>query len=162
MTKGTISSQGWFGLNCFGESFLFIYVCVLCMHMYVCFHLCVSIHTRVHACGGKRLIPHIFIGCSPACGLRRSLSLEASWAHQFGYCSYRMLWECPVSSAPTPLATEAGRHICLAFTWVLGTWTLVFTLVPQLLFTLNHLSRPLYGNVFSCKFLFSFIVFAHR
>lgn len=82
MTKGRIIVSDGLAKLFFGIFFL-IYVDICPVHARVhVFHVYDSIHahvyTCVHACGGKRLMPHAFIGCTPACGLRQSLPLEAS------------------------------------------------------------------------------------
>lgn len=132
---------------------LFFCSCVLCMHMYVCFHMCQHTRTCIHAYRDKRLVLHVSIGCAPACGLRRSLSIEAT--------NSATVANQHAPGTP-PLLPSQHKHSLLPGIYV-GAGGLIsglITLVQRLLCMLSPPSCPLRGSVFSCKFLSRSIVFA--
>lgn len=108
------------GLHRGGDRNIYSMYACLCVHL----HMWVWVHVQVCACGGLRSIPGSFSAALP---LRKGFTIKFRTPDG---ASLKSQPACSGGSLSPPFKAEllAGCHSDLAFVWVLGVWTTVFTL----------------------------------
>lgn len=116
---------------------LLICMCVahLCVHVCRCVYM--GTHTSVDTCGGQSLMSKVVLDCSPLYILSQDLSPEprahwwswSSWLARFRGLLFFLPWPGVPGQLLQPPSTPLG----------FGAWILLFTLTPQMFYSLIHL-----------------------
>lgn len=102
-----------------------MYVVCMCIYLHVWEYICiwVQMHMCAHAYGAQRLVPDVFLGCSPP------YTLSCGKQQLVNPVSLASLLQRSLVSAFQVLGLHPDHHIHLAFMWVLGIQTLFLTSV---------------------------------